>query len=109
MTSQFGLKEATIQSIRNVLEQYPKVEKATLYGSRAMGRYKIGSDIDLTLHGGPSLTLTTLFKIMDDMDELLLPYTLDLSIYHTIHDDDLLDHINRVGVVFYERNAPHSP
>ncbi len=105
MTEQFGLKQSTIQSIQKVLENYPQVDKATLYGSRAMGRYKIGSDIDLTLHGGQSLNLSVLFKIMDDIDELLLPYTLDLSIYHTIHDNDLLDHINRLGVVFYERNT----
>ena len=105
MTEQFGLKETTIQSLQKVLEKYPQVDKATLYGSRAMGRNKIGSDIDLTLHGGQSLNLSVLFKIMDDIDELLLPYTIDLSIHHTIHDYELLDHINRVGVVFYERNT----
>ncbi len=63
MTEQFGLKETTIQSLQKVLEKYPQVDKATLYGSRAMGRYKIGSDIDLTLHGGQSLNFQCFSKL----------------------------------------------
>lgn len=103
MTEQFGLKESTIQSIQTFLRSYPQVDTARLYGSRAIGIYKIGSDIDRTLHVGPVLTLSVLFKIMDDIDELHVPYMLDPSIYHTIRNCDLLDHINRVDVVFYDR------
>jgi predicted nucleotidyltransferase len=52
MPLRFGLKESTIRKICKVLSRYPQVEKAVLYGSRAKGNYKNGSDIDLTLHGG---------------------------------------------------------
>jgi uncharacterized protein len=88
-----------------VLARYPQVETAVLYGSRAKGNYKPGSDIDLTLYGDEELTLRVLLRLMSEMDDLLLPYTIDLSIYHTIDDPDLIDHIERVGVPFYEREA----
>ncbi len=101
----FGLKEQTIQKIRRILAQYPEVEQAILYGSRAKGNYKNGSDIDLTLCGGSVLTLDVLYKIIEDLDDLLLPYTIDLSIRGNIQDIDLLDHIQRVGVVFYTRES----
>jgi predicted nucleotidyltransferase len=64
MTLRFGLKETTIQKICGVLYHYPQVEKAILYGSRAKGNYKNGSDIDLTLRGGADLTLNVLYKIL---------------------------------------------
>jgi uncharacterized protein len=60
-----GLSDATVQAIRDVLQRYPQVHQAILYGSRAIGTYKSGSDIDLTLK--------VLYRIMDDLDDLLLP------------------------------------
>ncbi len=108
MTSRFGLKESAIQKIRVVLGHYPQVDKATLYGSRAKGNFKNGSDIDLTLHGNSDLTLNVLYKIMDELDDLLLPYIIDLSIYDTINDPDVIEHIQRVGVTFYDKGE-HIP
>lgn len=103
MTMLFGLKESTIQKICTVLSHYPQVEKAVLYGSRAKGNFKNGSDIDLTLRGGAGLTLNVLYRIMDELDDLLLPYTIDLSIFHQISDTDVVEHIQRVGVTFYKK------
>jgi uncharacterized protein len=99
----FGLKETTIEKICAVFAGFPQVEKAVLYGSRAKGNYKNGSDIDLTLHG-KDLTLNMLYKIDQELDDLLLPYTFDLSIFERLSDPDFIDHIQRVGVVFYQRN-----
>jgi predicted nucleotidyltransferase len=98
----YGLPQSVIQQICAVLRRYPQVEQAILYGSRAKGNYKNGSDIDLTLRGA-DLTLTTLYKILDDLDELFLPYTIDLSIFNDISDPDVLEHIQRVGVTFYQK------
>jgi uncharacterized protein len=104
MTFRFGLKETVILQIREVLVKYPQVEKAVLYGSRASGSYKNGSDIDLTLDGDADLTLKVLFRIMDDLDDLLLPYTFDLSIHHCISDPEVIVQIQREGVMFYKKN-----
>ena len=106
MTLRFGLKETVIHKICTVLSHYPHVEKAILYGSRAKGNHKNGSDIDLTLRGGADLTLNVLYKIMDELDDLLLPYIIDLSIFNTIHDPDVIEHIQRVGIMFYDKSEP---
>ena len=103
MTPRFGLKESVIQQICAVFAKYPQVAKGVLYGSRAKGNYKTGSDIDLTLLGGEELTLRVLYKIMNELDDLLLPYMFDLSIFHDISDPDVVEHIQRVGVTFYEK------
>ena len=100
----YGLRETVIQKICAVFARYPQVDKAILYGSRAKGNYKTGSDIDLTLIGGDDLTLRVLFRIMNELDDLLLPYTIDLSIFDDISDSDVIEHIQRVGVTFYARS-----
>ncbi len=97
----FGLEQSDIQAICAVFARYPQVKKAILYGSRAKGNYKNGSDIDLTLCGGEDLTLKVLYRIMDELDDLLLPYMIDLSVYDRIGDPDVIDHIQRVGITFY--------
>ncbi len=89
--------------IQSVLARYPQVEKSVLYGSRAKGNYRNGSDIDMTLKGGEGLTLNVLYQIMDDIDDLLLPYTFDLSIFRHIGDPDVVEHIQRAGITFYEK------
>lgn len=68
------------------------------------GNYNNGSDIDLTLTG-KNLTISKQFSIATKLDDLLLPHKIDLSIYHKIDNPELIDHINRVGVIFYKRNA----
>lgn len=102
----YGLQEPVIEKICTVLAKFPQVEKAVLYGSRAKGDYVNGSDIDLTLYGGADLSLSILNKISDGLDDLLLPYTIDLSIFHDISDPDVVEHIQRVGMTFYVRNDP---
>ena len=100
----FGLTATTVEKISALLARHPKVEKAILYGSRAKGNFRNGSDIDLTLEGS-GLGHHDLLTIMGELDDLLLPYTIDLSLFASLTHPELLDHIRRVGVVFYERTA----
>ena len=98
----FGLKSHTIQAIRECLAGITHVKEAILYGSRAKGNYRNGSDIDVTLKG-KNLTLHDLFQLENDLDDLLLPYRIDLSIYSQINNKALIDHIERVGICFYQK------
>jgi len=100
----FGLPAAAVEKICTVFSFHPEVQKAVLYGSRAKGNYKAGSDIDLTMYGD-SLNHTILLKILDELDDLLLPWLIDLSIFKQIDNVSLLEHIERVGVVFYQRDG----
>ncbi len=98
----YGLTQKVIEKICSVFTRFPEIEKAILYGSRAKGNYKAGSDIDLTLYG-TALTPELRTDIVEAVDDLLLPYTIDLSLFDELENADLRDHIKRVGIVFYER------
>ena len=100
-----GLKEYTIEKIIKVLTSFPKIKKVVLYGSRAKGNYRNGSDIDLCLIGN-DLDSETILRLDDELDDLYLAYTFDLSIYDKIDNPNFKDHINRVGVVFYSNLDP---
>ena len=97
-----GLTETTVAKIHAVLARFPAVEKAVLYGSRAKGNFKPGSDIDLTLQGA-ALTSDMRSAIASALDDLLLPYTIDLSLLEELNHAKLREHIERAGVLFYQR------
>lgn len=103
MPKRFGLEESVIAEITDALSHYPEVESAILYGSRAMNRYRPGSDIDLTLTG-KALNYWIISRLEDEIDDLLLPYLFDISILSHIDNPDVVDHIRRVGIPFYERS-----
>jgi uncharacterized protein len=98
----YGLKESTINGINEIFAQHTAVEQAILYGSRAKGNFRNGSDIDLTLIGH-QVSLTELMKIENEIDDLLLPYSIDLSQFHKINNPDLIAHIERVVKTFFSR------
>ena len=98
----FGLSEEVVQKITNVFLSFPEIEKSILYGSRAKGNFKPGSDIDLTLIGS-KLNSDIRNSIAIALDDLLLPYMIDLSIYSELEHSELKNHIDRVGVLFYAK------
>ena len=98
----YGLEDSTIEKICSILDQFPSICKAVLYGSRAKGNYKKGSDIDLCLFG-TDIDQILLYRLEESLDDLLLPYQIDLSAYSSLSNKDLIDHIDRIGVVFYQR------
>ena len=102
--TQFGLSDKTLETVRAILATCPELEKALVYGSRAMGNYRTGSDIDITLIGA-QLNMDMLFKLVRLFDESNLPYMVDLSIMANINNPNLIDHIKRVGQVLNQRDS----
>lgn len=100
----FGLKLKQINEINKIFSKYNNIDQVYIYGSRALGNYKNGSDIDLTFKG-KNLNLSILNKISLDLDDLLLPYTFDLSIYEHIDNKELIKHINDFSKIFYKKNT----
>lgn len=102
----FGLKESLLKNITSIFSDFPDVQSVIIYGSRAKGNFKPGSDIDLVLKG-KKLNLTTLNLISLKIDDLLLPYSFDMSLFDYIESNELIDHINRKGKLLYHReNKP---
>ena len=102
----FGLSVDTLRNIREVFARFPSIEKILLYGSRAKGNYKTGSDIDITLIGKNLNLNSTISLLRDALDQLYLPYTFDISIFNQLDEPAFIDHILRVGKTFYEREIP---
>jgi len=98
----FGLAEDEIKQISEIFVLFPELFKVIIYGSRAKGNYKPYSDIDLTLVGN-NLSQKDLLNLVLQLDDLLLPYEFDVSLKEQISNPELLEHINRVGKVFYEK------
>lgn len=98
----FGLEDSTIKKMHGIFSRYGKIEEVIIYGSRAKGNYREGSDIDITLKG-KSLTEKIRSDIWLDLDDLNMPYIIDMSIYDHLKSETLIDHISRVGKVFYKR------
>lgn len=98
----FGLDETTITKIKDTFIKFPEIEKVLIYGSRAKGTQKNGSDIDLTLIGS-AVDLTIRNKLANQLDDLNLPYMFDISIFSQISNVDFIDHIKRIGVEFYRK------
>lgn len=99
----FGLKDTDIMDIQEVLQRFPEVQSAFLFGSRAKDNYRNGSDVDLALKGD-NLSYSTLIRISGVLnEETLMPYHFDVLDYHSINNDNLKAHIDRVGKVLYER------
>jgi|SRR6185437_7210022 len=99
---EYGLKKEIVNRIRAVLSGFPQISEALLYGSRAMGTYKPGSDIDLTFKG-ELLTTQMVNKISLALDDLFLPYTFDISAHQHIQNPDLLEHIAKHSLIFWKR------
>lgn len=99
----FGLKQKDIDQISSVLRGFDAVLQALIFGSRARGNYKKGSDIDIAIKGdgiGYSIVSEIAYLLND---ETLMPYFFDVVHYNSITNENLIDHIDRVGVVFYEQ------
>ena len=99
----FGLEEEVVNKIVDILKKYEEVESAKIFGSRARGDYRKGSDIDIAIFGD-KLTHTINTKIFYEIDDLYLPYMIDLINFNSLRTDDKLrENILKEGVEIYAK------
>lgn len=99
----FGLEENVIKDIVNILKKYSEVERAVIFGSRARGNYRKGSDIDIALFGD-KLTSSINTKIFYEIEDLYLIYKIDLINFNTLLKEELLTKdILKEGVEIYAK------
>ena len=90
-----GIPEPSCQRLTAVLLQQPGLEQVWLFGSRAMGRHRPGSDLDLCLIGD-AITHQGRLRLMHASEALLLPWAVDLALWHEL-PEDLRGHLQRAG------------
>jgi len=104
----YGLSEKTVARIRELLAQFPEIKRAVLFGSRAKGTYRKGSDVDLALEG-EEVNWRLLGRIEMALDDLMLPYTFSLIELSDATNAEVLEHVRRIGKIFYEPVTSPSP
>jgi len=99
---QFGLSDSDIQQMQEVFTAHPSVREVLIFGSRAMGNYGPGSDIDLAVVSD-TLTFDDLLELNVSIERIGLLYKIDLLDFKRITDPDVREHIQRAGKVFYRK------
>ncbi len=100
----FGLTNIDLQFIVDVIKSYPQIDEAIIFGSRALNTHKKGSDIDIALKGRKiGSTASTISGILNE--ESHLPYFCDVLDYDLIDNEDLRNHIDRVGQQIYKKTV----
>lgn len=101
----FGLEEKVVKDIVSILEKYSEVESACIFGSRARGDYRKGSDIDIALFG-ENLTFQINTKIYFEFDDLYLPYKIDLINFNSLRNEEKFkENILKEGVEIYAKQS----
>jgi predicted nucleotidyltransferase len=98
----FGLKNEQIDRICRCFEQFPDINKVIIFGSRAKGNYKPGSDVDLILVGD-QVTDVTLFELETLLDDLLLPFIFDIKTQKRIENTPLSQYVSNESTVFWQK------
>ncbi|MBF0185190.1 MAG: nucleotidyltransferase domain-containing protein [Magnetococcales bacterium] len=101
----YGLSDGVLDTIRTVWGQFPAVERVVLYGSRAKGSNRPGSDIDLALFAA-TMTVFDLVPVEEALEELMLPYLFDLTLFSESLSVHLQNEIIQSGVEIYRRPIP---
>ena len=99
----FGLRQQDLDEIIRTLEKFPLVEEAIIFGSRAKGTFKKGSDIDIAIKGkGIDHELVASLSFLLN-EESAMPYFFDIVHFEEISEKELIAHINRVGQCLFSR------
>ena len=98
MSKNIGIDAESFRKILNLFKKHPQIKTVVLFGSRAKDNFREGSDIDLALKG-KDLDTRLLTEIEMDYEALYLPWKLDLVIYDKIENQELKDHIDRIGIL----------
>ena len=90
-----GLPPQTLAQIQALLQAFPQIRWLKLYGSRAMGNYRPGSDIDLAFSSPVDYTA----QLAGAFEELPIPYQVDVTHWESLAHDGLRQHIEQVGLL----------
>lgn len=100
--NKYGLTERDMDTIRSIFRSFPEVKLVHLFGSRAKGNYRLGSDVDLAIMN-KGVSSHTLARLNSRFEESSLPYKIDLVDFTKLTKQEFIDHINRVGIPFFKQ------
>lgn len=102
MIESTGLSAQQFGVLQYLFKKYPEIQCVKLYGSRAKGTFNPRSDVDLVVYG-ENIDRFLIANVLLDLDDSDFPYTVDLQNYHELKNRKLIEHIDRVGIVIYDK------
>ncbi len=100
----FGLTERDMSTIEGIFEKYTEIRTVFIFGSRAKGNFRLGSDIDLAVMD-TNLAPETISRLTHDFGDSSLPYFVDVVHFPSLTEQSLREHIERVGRLFYQQTT----
>ena len=102
--NEFGLPEDVLSKIVTILQRYPDVTSAKIFGSRSKGNYKRYSDIDIAIFVNTDCDISQ--DIKEDLEDLDVIYKFDVIHYERTSSTEIKEHIDRIGIeiLLSERN-----
>jgi len=95
----FGIQEKSFKIIKEILEKNINIEKKVIFGSRATGKHRVSSDIDIAIYG-KNITFNDISRILGEIDESDIVYKVDIVHYESLNNEKLKENINKEGVEF---------
>ena len=98
-----GLQQPDLDIILAVLGEFPNVKEAIIFGSRAKGNFRNGSDVDIAIKGvnlNQEIVSTISYRLNE---ETILPYKFDILDYKSIRNSKLTENINKIGITVYKK------
>lgn len=104
MNNSLGIQDKSYAIIVEAIAKIEQIEQASVFGSRSLGNYKKGSDIDIVLYG-PEIQDNTVRKLKSYINhDTIVPYYIDIVVYHQLKNKRLKDHIDKNAKVLFSRN-----
>jgi uncharacterized protein len=104
-THHYGVAESYWEEILWAATSVDSVQEILLFGSRAKGNYRTGSDIDLAILGD-DISVDDWLKVKRRLYGLELLYKFDVVLVAKLKQEDpLRAHIDRVGISIWKRSG----
>lgn len=101
----YGLRDSDLDCIVAALRKHPEIEKAILFGSRAKGTFKPGSDVDIAI-AGDEITFSTIAHLHAELEgESPMPYFFDILDYSHVKNQEIRENVDRAGILIYDRST----
>lgn len=97
---EIGLSEETRATLHALFAKFPQIEKVLIYESEAKDNYAPFSDVDMALIG-TMLNSEILTKVILQIEDLMLPYNFNISIYDKTHNTEIVEQNDRTSKVLY--------
>lgn len=99
MKNNYGINDASYEEMISLFKSFDSLDKVYIFGSRARGDYKEGSDIDLAIESKDDIKL----RLLNKLEDIRCILNFDVVDVNNIENEKLLMNIKKEGILIYRR------